>query len=95
MSRNMLLTVQELAQLLHVKATTLYAWAAQGKIPSLKLNGLLRFRQNEIDHWLESCRVEGRSPDTMPRKRRQGPVSNVDALIERAKRAVYTPKRGN
>ncbi|HBH78644.1 MAG TPA: DNA-binding protein, partial [Nitrospira sp.] len=38
----MLLTVQELAQLLHIKAATLYAWAAQGKIPSLKLHGLLR-----------------------------------------------------
>ncbi|MDR4468303.1 MAG: helix-turn-helix domain-containing protein [Nitrospira sp.] len=91
----MLLTVQELAQQLHVKAATLYAWAAQGKIPSLKLHGLLRFRQDEIDQWLESCRVESRSPGTLPRKPRERPVNNVDALIERAKRAVYTPKRGN
>ena len=91
----MLLTVQELAQQLHVKAATLYAWAAQGKIPSLKLNGLLRFRQDEIDQWLESCRVASRPTVTVPRKRRQRLESNVDALIERAKRAVYTPKRGN
>ena len=90
----MMLTVQELAQLLHVKAATLYAWAAQGKIPSLKLHGLLRFRQDEIDQWLESCRVD-RPPVTVPRKRRQRPLSNVDALIEGAKRAVYTSKRGN
>lgn len=82
--------VRQLATYLNVKPATLYAWAAQGKIPSLKLHGLLRFRQNEIDRWLESCRVESRPPHPFPRKRRQCPVSNVDALIEQAKRAVYT-----
>ncbi len=87
--------IRQLANYLNVKPATLYAWAAQGKIPSHKLNGLLRFREDEIDQWLESCRVESRSPDSMPRKPQQRPVSNVDALIERAKRAVYTPKRGN
>ena len=86
----MLLTVQELAQLLHIKAATLYAWAAQGKIPSLKLHGLLRFRQDEINQWLESCRVTSRPAVSVPKKRRPQPPHNVDALIERAKRAVYT-----
>ena len=86
--------IRQLANYLNVKPATLYAWAAQGKIPSLKLNGLLRFRQDEIDQWLESCRVASQPAATVPRKRRQRPVSNVDVLIERAKRAVYTPKRG-
>lgn len=88
----MLLTVQELAQLLHIKAATLYAWAAQGKIPCLKLHGLLRFRQDEIDQWLESCRPASRAPHPFPRKPRPRPVSNVDALIEQAKRAAYTER---
>ncbi len=88
----MLLTVQELAQLLHIKAATLYAWAAQGKIPSLKLHGLLRFRQDEIDQWLESCRVTSRPAVSVPKKRRPPPLHNVDALIERAKRAIYTER---
>lgn len=88
----MLLTVQELAQLLHVKAATLYAWAAQGKIPSLKLHGLLRFRQDEIERWLESCRVTSRPAVPVPQKPRQRPVSNVNALIERAKLAAYTER---
>lgn len=88
----MLLTVQELAQLLHVKAATLYAWAAQGKIPSLKLHGLLRFRQDEIDQWLETCRVTSRPAVSVPKKPRQRPLHNVDALIERAKCAIYTQR---
>ncbi|MGE0470916.1 MAG: helix-turn-helix domain-containing protein [Nitrospira sp.] len=83
--------IRQLATYLNVKPATLYAWAAQGKIPSLKLHGLLRFRQDEIDQWLESCRVESRPPHPSPRKQRPHPVSNVDALIEQAKRAVYTP----
>lgn len=83
--------IRQLTTYLNVKPATLYAWAAQGKIPSLKLHGLLRFRQDEIDQWLESCRVENRPPHPLRRKPRQRPVSNVDVLIERAKRAVYTP----
>ena len=88
----MLLTVQELAQLLHIKAATLYAWAAQGKIPSLKLHGLLRFRQDEIDQWLETCRVTSQPAVSVPKKRRSQPPHNVDVLIERAKRAIYTQR---
>ena len=39
----MLLTVKELADQLHIKPSTLYAWAAQGRIPCFKLHGLVRF----------------------------------------------------
>lgn len=85
--------IRQLADYLNVKPTTLYAWAAQGKIPSLKLHGLLRFRQDEIDQWLESCRVTSRPAVSVPKKRRPLPPHNVDALIERAKCAIYT-KRG-
>ena len=40
----MLLTVKELASHLHIKPSTLYAWAGQGRIPCLKIHGLLWFR---------------------------------------------------
>lgn len=82
--------IHQLANYLNVKPATLYAWAAHGKIPSLKLHGLLRFRQDEIDQWLESCRVASRPAVSVPKKRRPHPPHNVDVLIERAKCAVYT-----
>ena len=84
--------IRQLANYLNVKPATLYAWAAQGKIPSLKLHGLLRFRQDEIDQWLETCRVVSRPPVPLPKKRRPPPLHNVDVLIERAKRAAYTER---
>ena len=82
--------IRQLADYLNVKPATLYAWAAQGKIPSLTLHGLLRFWQDDIDQWLESCRMTSRPAVSVPKKRRPPPLHNVDVLFERAKRAVYT-----
>src|SRR5713101_7943930 len=89
----MLLTVKELANQLHIKPSTLYAWAGRGRIPCLKLHGLVRFERDEIEHWVASFRV-----DPAPRITRstpsRGPSSELDPLIAAAKRAVYTPRRG-
>jgi len=47
----MLLTVKELAQQLHIKSATLYPWAAQQKIPCLKIHGVVRFEIETIKEW--------------------------------------------
>ena len=47
-----LLIATELAQWLRVRCSTIYAWAAAGKIPSVKLNGSVRFLRAEIQRWL-------------------------------------------
>lgn len=56
-----LLTVKELAEILNVKASTLYQWAELGQIPCIKLNGSLRFDLDEIRGWVESCKVSPES----------------------------------
>ena len=50
----MLLTVKDLSAWLNLKPSTLYLWAAQGKIPCRKIHGLVRFDATEIDRWLSS-----------------------------------------
>jgi excisionase family DNA binding protein len=50
-----LLTAKEVAAMLKAKASTVYAWAEQGMIPCLKVNGLLRFSEEAVLEWLESC----------------------------------------
>jgi excisionase family DNA binding protein len=85
----MLLTVKALSQRLQIRPSTLYAWAAQGKIPCQKIHGLVRFEPSEIDRWLASfC-----SPPSTPTKMRTSKTdhSDLEQLIARAKRAVYTP----
>ena len=43
-----LLTVEEASNLLQIKAMTLYTWALQGRIKSLKLGRCRRFRRSDI-----------------------------------------------
>jgi excisionase family DNA binding protein len=88
----MLLTIKELADQLRIKPTTLYSWAAQGKIPCRKIHGLVRFDQHDIDRWLSSFA----SPQSVPLQigKRRTDNSDLDRVIASAKREVYTSGHG-
>ncbi len=58
--RDKLLTVQEVCELLKVSKTYIYWLTHQRKIPYIKMQGHLRFRQSDIDEWLRSQKVEVR-----------------------------------
>jgi excisionase family DNA binding protein len=49
-----LLIAIEVARWLRVRPSTIYAWAASGKIPSTKLNGTVRFVRADIERWLNN-----------------------------------------
>ncbi len=51
-----IITVADVADLLKVKPSTVYAWAEQRVIPSIKLNGTLRFDENEILSWINDSK---------------------------------------
>lgn len=88
----MLWTVKELAHWLQVKPSTLYAWAVAGKIPCLKIHGLLRFRPDEIARWLEAFQ----RPLAMRRRTLiTRSHDELDALVARAKRQAYSPRLGD
>jgi excisionase family DNA binding protein len=86
----MLLTIKDVSAWLNIKPSTLYLWAAQGKIPCQKIHGLIRFDREAIRAWLESFSV-ATSPTRSIRSRTGG--RDVDILIARAKRSLYTPSR--
>jgi excisionase family DNA binding protein len=88
----MLLTVNALSQRLQIKPSTLYAWAAQGKVPCRKIHGLVRFDPTEIDHWLAS--FSPRQPMPPQIRTRKKDQTDPEQLIARAKRAVYTSGHG-
>ncbi len=53
-----LLTIDELAEVLSVKKSTIYQWIHLGLIPHMKVGRLLRFRERDIEKWLSSKQVE-------------------------------------
>jgi len=86
----MFLTVKELSKQLQIKPSTLYAWAAQGKIPCRRIHGLIRFDPEAISPWLRSFTEHQEAP---PRRRRK-PAADLDEIIARAQRGAYNPAHG-
>jgi len=48
-----LLTIDEVAEFLHVNPMTVYAWVKDEKIPAFKIGKVWRFKKTEIDEWLK------------------------------------------
>jgi excisionase family DNA binding protein len=53
-----LFKVQQIAEYLQVKPSTIYRWTHQEMIPHLKLGNLVRFRMSQLDRWLEKKAVK-------------------------------------
>ena len=85
-----MLTVKDLPRWLNVKQSTLYLWVSQNRIPYRRLNGLIRFETPAIQAWLDGS-PRSHQPVTFGRRLQ---LQTVDAIIEAAKREVYTPRHG-
>jgi len=48
----MLLTVNELANLLRLDIQTVYRKVKKGEVPSIRIGGAIRFKSEEIDRWM-------------------------------------------
>ncbi|HEV3199336.1 MAG TPA: helix-turn-helix domain-containing protein [Bryobacteraceae bacterium] len=88
-----LLTETEVAKQLHVSLAALRKWRVLNRDPQfLKIGSLVRYRQADINQWLESVPVGG-GPQN-----REGVMhhaaGNVDGAVEnRAKRQELLPTR--
>ena len=57
-----MLTISQVSNLLNIKPSTLYAWVSQGKIPHVKIHGLIRFQSEDIQQWLTSFHAQKAKP---------------------------------
>jgi len=47
------MTAAEVAVWLRVGLSTVYAWTANGRIPYVKFNGVVRFQRNQLSGWVQ------------------------------------------
>ena len=57
MTKDEILTLPDVAQLLKVAEKTVYAMAQKNKIPAFKVGGQWRFKRQDIDHWIEQQKL--------------------------------------
>lgn len=57
-SRGSLLTVNEVAGMLRLRAKTVYRWAAARKIPCVRVGRGVRFARGDLQQWI-AARKEG------------------------------------
>jgi len=55
-----LLTVKDLSSFLHVHPKTIYKWTNEGRIPYVRINGLIRFDLKEIENWKSDSSRRGK-----------------------------------
>ncbi len=88
-----MLTITQVSEFLHIKTSTLYAWVSQGKIPHVKIHGLIRFQPDKIQQWLASFHTQKANPLKFKGKKGRG-VSHLDTIIVRAKEEAYNSRHG-
>ncbi len=86
--------IKQLSQYLNVKPSTIYSWAAEGKIPLVRIHHLIRFRKEEIESWLRSLKAQDPKLPAFSGKANNSHIRTLDDLIAHAKKQVYNPARG-
>lgn len=66
---NDLITVREFAKLLRVSPTSVYRLVGRRSIPFHRLPRGLRFKRDDVEAYLRSCRVEPINTDMYERKK--------------------------
>ena len=80
------LTIDDLAEYLSVKRSTLYAKVESGEIPHYKVGRLVRFKECEIEEWLQSHRNENINAGQRAKRilKTARPRMDIDAVVKKS-----------
>ncbi len=92
-----LLTVRQTAELLAISSSLVYRLTSEGKLPAYRLGaGAIRFREDEILLYLDSCRIETERRRSPSRPKHGRPFTQLDGERLRSawrQRGVHTDLR--
>lgn len=57
------LTLKQVAEYLQLAEKTAYRLAAEGKLPGFKVGGSWRFKQQDLDAWIEQQKLNNNKDD--------------------------------
>jgi excisionase family DNA binding protein len=78
-----LLTARQVADLLGVSTETILRWTRRGDLPAVRLpGGAIRFREAELEAWLEGRATPGRGSVSHPAGRRPRDTLPLSATPE-------------
>ena len=83
-----LLTVRDVAAWLRVHPKTVYGWASRQAIPTLKIQGALRFRRKDLLSFMEAAVVRQEDAASQMKRPRHSHQADVPAVVERVKRLL-------
>ena len=83
------LNIEELSQYLGVKKSNLYSKVERREIPFYKLGRLVMFNRDEIDAFMDKCRIEIVDPAQEAKRILRGKVRprmdmNIDGIVKKA-----------
>jgi excisionase family DNA binding protein len=62
-----LLTAREIAEMISVSTETVLRWTRSGELPAIRLpGGAIRFREGDLDGWLDERATPGRGSVSHP-----------------------------
>jgi len=78
-----LLTARQVAELIGVSSETVLRWTRRGDLPAIRLpRGALRYREADIDAWLEARATSKRGSVSSPTGRRPADTLAMSAVPE-------------
>ena len=81
------LTIDQLSQYLNVKKSTLYFQVESGELPHYRIGRLIRFKQGDVDAWMEKHRREGIEIDKKAKeilKIATRPNMDIDSIVKKS-----------
>jgi PTS system nitrogen regulatory IIA component len=60
------LNIKDVAKILQISTSTVYKYAENGKIPSIKIGTARRFLEKDIERYVETCREPTLSSNSQP-----------------------------